>query len=194
VGENGTILKSTDAGDSWVLKESGTGEWLWSVSFANDRHGVAVGTGGTILRTRDGGKTWEAEESNTSGTLYSVSMTGEGSATVVGENGVILRDNADGTTSVNAVSTIPSGFNLNQNYPNPFNPSTTIGFTLAKPGYTTLTVANTLGQTVATLVAEYLDAGGYHYQWNAGGLASGTYFYQLRSGELVSTKRLILAK
>jgi hypothetical protein len=89
---------------------------------------------------------------------------------------------------------LPFEYALDQNYPNPFNPVTTIQFSLEKPGKTVLEIYNVLGQKVATLVDGNLSAGAYRYQWNASGLASGMYFYRLRSDNFVATKKMLLVK
>ncbi len=90
------------------------------------------------------------------------------------------------------------GFNLHQNYPNPFNPGTVIGYQLPVSGDVTLKVFDVLGREVATLVDEFRDAG-YHeveFQLAVGGrqYASGIYFYQLRVGEFIETKKMILLR
>jgi fibronectin-binding autotransporter adhesin len=89
---------------------------------------------------------------------------------------------------------LPFEYALDQNYPNPFNPVTTIQFSLEKPGKTVLEIYNILGQKVATLVDGNLNAGAYRYQWNASGMASGMYFYRLRSDNFVATKKMLLVK
>ncbi len=91
-------------------------------------------------------------------------------------------------------SELPHQNDLYQNYPNPFNPTTTIEFSLPRSGYTTLKVFNTLGEEVATLVAENVSAGRYKVEWNADGLASGIYLYRLQAREFVETKKLVLLK
>jgi len=90
--------------------------------------------------------------------------------------------------------TIPTEFELRQNYPNPFNPSTTIQYGLPQRSRVTLTVFNTLGQQVATLVNAYQEAGYHDVRFDASGLASGVYFYRLRAGDCVATKRLIVVR
>jgi hypothetical protein len=57
-----------------------------------------------------------------------------------------------------------------------------------------LKVYDILGNEVATIVNEKLPAGNYKYQWNAGGLASGVYFYKLQAGKFIDLKKLILLK
>ncbi|MFC5861773.1 P-loop NTPase fold protein [Acidicapsa dinghuensis] len=63
VGDNGTLIHTTDGGTSWVSQGSGTMEHLRGVSFADKSNGWIVGTGGTILHTTDGGTTWKPQES-----------------------------------------------------------------------------------------------------------------------------------
>ena len=89
---------------------------------------------------------------------------------------------------------IPLGFALLQNYPNPFNPSTTIRYGLPHRSHVTLTVYNTLGQQLATLINSDIDAGYHEIQFNANNLASGVYFYRIQAGEFTATKRLLLLK
>jgi hypothetical protein len=89
---------------------------------------------------------------------------------------------------------IPEQFTLSQNYPNPFNPSTTIHFSVQSPELVTLKVYNILGREVTTLVDEYRQAGNYKTEFNASYLASGVYFYQLKSGSFIQTKKMILLK
>ncbi|MFZ4622112.1 MAG: T9SS type A sorting domain-containing protein [Bacteroidota bacterium] len=89
---------------------------------------------------------------------------------------------------------IPSEFILQQNYPNPFNPATTIGFTLSSANMTTLKIYDLLGREVATLMNEKKDAGVYTVPFNASTMTSGVYFYQLRSGSFIETKKMMLVK
>jgi hypothetical protein len=92
------------------------------------------------------------------------------------------------------INSNPYEFSLSQNYPNPFNPSTTIRYGLPHRSGVRLTVFNTLGQQVALLQNEELDPGFYQVQFNASGLSSGVYFYRLRAGDFVETKRLLLLR
>lgn len=87
-----------------------------------------------------------------------------------------------------------SEFKLNQNYPNPFNPSTTISFTIPATGNVSLKIFNILGKEVAVLVNETKSAGNYSINFNASGLSSGVYFYQLTTNNFTSTKKFTLMK
>jgi hypothetical protein len=85
-------------------------------------------------------------------------------------------------------------FNLSQNYPNPFNPSTLIQYRVPAGGLVTLKVFDVLGREIRTLVNEYRSGGNYTVSFDASKFASGIYFYQLRSGNYVSTKKMLLLK
>ena len=90
--------------------------------------------------------------------------------------------------------TIPQEYSLKQNYPNPFNPETKIEFSLEKPGKTTLTIFNSLGQRIATLLDENLVAGVHTATFQAQNLASGVYFYRVESGKFVQVNKMVLIK
>jgi hypothetical protein len=90
----------------------------------------------------------------------------------------------------------PTAFSLKQNYPNPFNPSTTISWQSSVSSHHTLKVFDVLGNQLATLVDEYKPAGEYNVQFTINNLqlGSGIYFYQLKSGSFVQTKKMVLIK
>ena len=93
----------------------------------------------------------------------------------------------------------PKEFSLSQNYPNPFNPSTTIKFTIPLVGTqhavsVQLKVYDVLGNEISTLVNEEKPIGEYEVEFNAIGLPSGIYFYQLKAANFVETKKMILLK
>lgn len=87
-----------------------------------------------------------------------------------------------------------SRFTLEQNYPNPFNPSTIIKFNLKCREYANLTIYNLLGAKLETLVKETKDLGNHQIQWNGSRYPAGVYFYRLRAGNFVETKRMLLMK
>ena len=83
---------------------------------------------------------------------------------------------------------------LFDNYPNPFNPTTTISFYLPVQNFVSLKVYDFLGDEIITLVNEEKYAGSYEITWNAEGLSSGVYFYQLEAGEVTSTRKMLLLR
>ncbi len=86
-------------------------------------------------------------------------------------------------------------YELLQNYPNPFNPSTIISWQSPVNGWQTLKVYDILGNEVATLVDEYRDAGKYEVEFKPSSiLSSGVYYYQLRTGEIIQTKKMTFLK
>jgi hypothetical protein len=81
---------------------------------------------------------------------------------------------------------------LSQNYPNPFNPTTTIKYHLPEISFITIKIYNVLGKEIVTLVYEEKPAGEYEVEFDGSGLPSGIYFYQLRAGQYVETKKMVL--
>ena len=112
-----------------------------------------------------------------------------------GSDGDILTIKYSSNVGIQQISNgIPGAFRLSQNYPNPFNPSTKIRFDLPGSSETRLTVYNSLGKEVAILVNEHLKAGSYEYEFDAGKLTSGIYFYTLSYNGDKETKKMLLIK
>jgi hypothetical protein len=94
---------------------------------------------------------------------------------------------------------LPAENKLYTNYPNPFNPVTTINYDLPAASQVRLDVYNVAGQLVTTLVDEWKEAGRHQCIWNskdADGrtVASGMYFYRLKAGDFVSSRKMVLLK
>ncbi len=102
----------------------------------------------------------------------------------------------DGTVDVSEIPTaaIPQSPELAQNYPNPFNPTTRIQFSLPAAQRVQVEVFNTLGQKVGTLVDRMMTAGRYEITFNAERLASGMYFYRLKTATFVDVKKMTLMR
>jgi hypothetical protein len=103
-----------------------------------------------------------------------------------------------GLSAASVESFVPKAFALEQNYPNPFNPSTVIEYALPENAKVTLTVYNVLGQEVARVLDQEQEAGVYKVNWNASGLASGVYIYNIKvespSKNYTDSKRMMLLK
>ncbi len=95
---------------------------------------------------------------------------------------------------IQQISSVVKDFSLAQNYPNPFNPVTKINFSIPNNEYVSLRVYDMLGREVSVLVNGQLTAGEYQADFNAVGLSSGMYYYSLRAGEYVDTKKMVLVK
>ena len=94
---------------------------------------------------------------------------------------------------------LPKDFSMAQNFPNPFNPETNIEFQLETASSIQLGIFDVLGREIARLADGYFEAGSYRTKWNgtdAGGkrVASGIYFYTLKSSNLAITRKMVLLK
>ena len=92
------------------------------------------------------------------------------------------------------ITGLPTYYNLSEPYPNPFNPTTSIEYSLPLSGEVSLIVYNLLGHEVAKLVNGEIEAGYHKVRWNASNFASGIYFYRLRAGDFVLTRKMLLLK
>jgi len=89
---------------------------------------------------------------------------------------------------------IAKEFKLAQNFPNPFNPSTSISYTLPNNGFVTLKVYNTIGEEVAVLINQNIEAGTHVVTFNASNLPTGAYFYRISAENYSDTKKMLLIK
>ena len=106
--------------------------------------------------------------------------------------------------SIRCIKDSPSGietesnqlyeYELYQNFPNPFNPVTNIEYKITRTGFVSLKVYDVLGNEVATLISETSNSGKFSIKFDATGLTSGIYYYQLLSDEIIETKKMILLK
>jgi len=92
------------------------------------------------------------------------------------------------------LSELVKEYKFEQNYPNPFNPSTEISFSIPQAGNVKLTIFNSIGQEVTTLINKQMEQGNYKVKFDASKLTSGIYFYKLESGNFVSVKKMMLMK
>jgi len=100
-------------------------------------------------------------------------------------------------TDAVAVPSLPLA--LHQNYPNPFNPTTTIGYYLPKPAVVSVDVYDVAGSRLATLVEGRQEAGPHAVEWQGidgfgNPVSSGVYFYRLKAGSTVLTRKMILMR
>jgi hypothetical protein len=88
----------------------------------------------------------------------------------------------------------PVDFILNQNYPNPFNPSTSIRFEIPENAFVNISVYNAIGEKVSTILNEQMEKGVYTRSFDGSNLSSGIYIYQLTSGSIVLTQKMLMIK
>ncbi len=115
---------------------------------------------------------------------------------ILNESNSSIRFAFDELTSVGGedVAYAPKIFLLSQNYPNPFNSITNIQYQLPAASEVLLTIYNIRGQEVLRLVESDQPAGYHQITWNAANVASGMYFYRLRAGNFVQTRKMILLR
>ncbi len=89
---------------------------------------------------------------------------------------------------------LPTEYSLSQNYPNPFNPATIIKYDIKERAFVELKIYDILGREVVVLMNKEQNAGSYEVELNAAELSSGVYFYRLRAGSFVETKKMVLMK
>lgn len=106
--------------------------------------------------------------------------------TVVKATGIVGVDDNPGA--------IPLTYALMQNYPNPFNPNTNIQFQIPKDGHVTISVYNSLGQQVTTLVDRDLKCGVHHVTFDAAEFSSGIYYYRIQAGDFLKVNKMLLLK
>ena len=103
------------------------------------------------------------------------------------------------TMSNSKTDILPGEFQLAQNYPNPFNPFTTLLYELSEISHVKITIYDMLGRKVKTLINETQDAGSRTVIWNATNdygepVSAGIYLYQIKAGEYLQTKKMVLLK
>jgi hypothetical protein len=161
------VMYSEDNGDTWQGPVSVLDNWT-----AHEPHGAA----------RHASDKLHVVFKDTSDNLYYMGVPTD-----------TIKQMANGIDD-GIIQILPSEYKLHQNYPNPFNPVTTISFDLQKNSHVQLTVYNSLGQEVATLVDKNMTVGYKGIVWDASNMPSGTYFYTIKAGEYNETKKMVLLK
>jgi len=191
----GSKIIHTSDGENWFEQTNPDtlGRGMNCVFFLNANEGWIVGEFGLILHTTNGGTDWNIEgEGLVNAYLTGVHFTSSTNGYVCGNDRTLLKYGE--ITSVENEGEIPTEFSVSQNYPNPFNPPTKISFTIAEAGFTSLKIYDVLGNEVIALVSEENPAGEYEIEFDASGLTSGVYFYQLRTGSFIQSKKMVLLK
>jgi subtilisin-like proprotein convertase family protein len=182
--------------DTLIYRVNGNGGYNFTNTYLNDNLGISF-DGETAPFT--GMFLPQNELSN----FTSTSMSGEWILTITdhksGDDGILqgwgLLISESPIVDVEEITDLSlNSYSLSQNYPNPFNPATTIKWQIPEAGLVTLKVYDVLGNEITTLVNEEKPAGISELRWNAENLPSGVYFYQLKAGEFIQTKKMLLIK
>lgn len=188
----GGVFISTNGGADWFQSSLNTGIVN---SLLIDGNNLFAGTDGGVFLSTNDGSSWVAVDTGlTYPDVASLFIHKSYLFAGTNNNSGWRRPLSEMMTSVEKEEILPSEFSLCQNYPNPFNPSTTISYNLASGSNVILKVYDILGREVAMLVNEYKQAGKYEVEFNASSLASGVYFYQIKTGDKTDIKKMVLLR
>jgi photosystem II stability/assembly factor-like uncharacterized protein len=199
------VFLTTDNGGTWTSVITGLTDPSVLCLLNLDGMNLLAGTYGSgVYHSSDYGASWTTFNdglTNLNISSFAESYTGSASggnsyifAGTLGAASSVWRRSVSDITSVEEriITITPAAYSLQQNYPNPFNPSTRIVYSVPQQSIITIKVFDILGDKIATLVNENKEAGTYELTWNAGNLSGGIYFYQLRAGKFIQTKKMIL--
>ncbi len=194
------VLRTTDAGISWEsFKVFDYNTMILSncdIDFIDSKTGYVSTYDSRVYKSIDGGETWVEETFPNGLSSFAMDFVNEEIGWVFGYPGIVLKRDPDfvSVDNLGYGKSYPNKFTLYQNYPNPFNPTTKITWQSPSAGHQTIKVYDVLGNEVITLVDEYRNAGIYEVGFDASKLSSGVYFYQLKAGDFISTKKMILMR
>jgi photosystem II stability/assembly factor-like uncharacterized protein len=183
------LLISNDSGFTWSSTN------LNASSLAIDKLDRIYYSYGGVIRASDGeAQNWTNVGNPLSAEINDIVISKNNFIYLATDEGVYFGDLNNFVLSIEDQQKSSLTFLLSQNYPNPFNPSTNIQYAISSRQFVTLKVYDVLGKEIATLVNEEKSPGSYETEFNASHLASGIYYYQLRTGDYVETKKMILLK
>lgn len=190
------VLRTTDGGLNWECHNGAINCCPNSIYFINNLTGFSIGTGNHAIYKTVDGVTWIvssipnfSENLNSSYFINSLTGWAVGSRILKTTNGGGLLTNV-----IQNSENIPTEFSLQQNYPNPFNPSTKIKFDIAKSAKVKLTIFNSIGEKIETLLDESFQAGSYETDFDGSKYPSGIYFYRLEANGFIISRKMILLK
>ena len=201
---SGEILKTVNGGVTWfsygTVFGSAVNAYRLFIVGSEAYMSVKSGSQGAIIKNYEAGSGMFWYQQETSFVLFgapSFMFTSAATGYAVSGIGNIYKTTNSGGSPIgitNTSSEIPEKFSLSQNYPNPFNPETNIEFAVPYQSHVKLAIYDNIGREVSLLADEFLSAGVYKVNFNAGNLTSGVYFYRLMTKESSLTKKMMLIK
>jgi hypothetical protein len=191
---NGVVLSTVNFHDLFVLSYDQDGEIQWAKAAGSSGYDTGCG-----IAADNNGNCYVSGVVSQNAVFDTISVTGGSINLFIAR---LIYDNPVNVNDDLISEVLPAiEYSLGQNYPNPFNPSTVIIFHLPVSNDVTLKVYDVLGNEVATLVNEEKQPGVYEVEFNTSShsgniqnLTSGVYFYTLRAGSFVETKKMILLR
>ena len=210
IGMEGRIIKTTNGGDDWdtiLTPEDYHNFYGIAVSSVAPNRVYAAGILNTpdpqdliLYISEDGGSSWVSINRGTPGNIGVVDLLLVADTNVdqiyfaTRGSGVYKYTNIITSNKGEMGILLPTSFMLVQNYPNPFNTTTTIEYSIPRSENVSIVIYNLLSEEVARLVKAEMPAGYHTATWNASNVSSGIYFYRLRAGDFVQTKKMVLLK
>ena len=200
------FLISNDAGENWKIKDSSSTPIPIYIDIDFSQSGVIYKCAGTtIYKSTDYGESFDVYKEIVSPTIIrGIYKKPASDILYVITEYILYEVTSVSVTPILNISEVenepsdiaPAQFTLFQNYPNPFNPITTIKYQIPELSFVTIKVYDVLGKEVTTLINEEKPAGAYNEEFRIDNLelSSGIYFYQLRAGNFVETKKMMLIK
>jgi photosystem II stability/assembly factor-like uncharacterized protein len=204
VGENGLLFLSDSFFDPGIYRSNDYGvTWIKvfersasSISIFENKYIVTGHDDGEIMFSFDKGDSWTviSDELPQNSIIYWSQIDSFGYLYCAASGFGLFKSNSIVTNINEAAFDELQDFVLYNSYPNPFNSTTHIKYTIPQSGIVTLKVYDILGNEITTLLDGYHELGEYDVIFRPDDLSSGIYFYQLKAGNFVATKKLILLK
>ncbi len=191
VTSNGDLFTSYDDAISWDSTKIAESV-IYVIKAASNDHLFFGSLSEGIFRSIDNGNNWDQMNSGLA-QLQIWTIHFFGGYVYLGCSDGLYRSKEKIISSVNSSVNI-NEFKLAQNYPNPFNPNTTIRFDVPEKSYIELKVFDILGNEVKTIVSGDYRSGSHEVKFDATGLSSGIYLYQLKTPKNYISKKMIIIK
>jgi len=182
------VFVTTNNGTSWDSVNTGLPK-VGIYDFDTVGGNLLAGSNNGMFLSTDGGAHWTEVDTGLGDTSTGIvginAIIQSGGYLLAGGSGSFRRpiSEFDLTPVKEIQTTLPASLSLAQNYPNPFASSTTISFSLSASAPVILRVYNALGEAVATLVYDEMDAGQHNVTFHGENLQNGLYFYRLTAGK-----------